>query len=236
LGRRSLVSAFPEENELMRNTAELRTYKRKESVIFRKTKEKYGGLSNMASGYPIEVNDISIRTSEALYQACRFPNLQDVQYIIIQQRSPMTAKMKSKPHRKKTRPDWFNVRVNIMRWCLRVKLAQNWKKFGSLLISTGDRPIVEESKKDDFWGAKPKGKDILVGKNVLGRLLMELREKLLGPNAQLLTKVIPLEIPDFRLYGKPIGIIEVPISEDITTNDFERLPPVEELTAKCCYC
>lgn len=206
-----------------------RTYQRITSAVFRKTKEKYGGLSNMASGYPIKINDISIRTSEALYQACRFPHLQDVQYTIIQQRSPMTAKMKSKPHRKKTRPDWFVVRVNIMRWCLRVKLAQNWKKFGSLLISTGDLPIVEESKKDGFWGAKPKGEDILVGKNVLGRLLMELREELLGPNAQLLTKIFPLEISDFRLYGKPIGIIEVPISEDITIKDLERRPPVEEL-------
>ncbi|MFC1811915.1 NADAR domain-containing protein [Thermodesulfobacteriota bacterium] len=206
-----------------------RTYQRITSAVFRKTKEKYGGLSNMAGGFPLSINDIKIRTSEALYQACRFPHLQDVQYIIIQQRSPMTAKMKSKPHRKKTRPDWFNVRVNIMRWCLRIKLVQNWKKFGSLLISTGDRPIVEESKKDDFWGAKPKGEDILVGKNVLGRLLMELREQLLSPNAELLTKIIPLEIPDFLLYGKPIGVIEGPIYEDIIIKDIERRPKVEEL-------
>ena len=97
MGRRSLVSTFSSENELMKNTNNIRSYSRQESVVFRKTKEKYGGLSNMAGGFPLLVNGIQIRTAEAIYQACRFPNLQDVQYIIIQQRSPMTAKIKSKP-------------------------------------------------------------------------------------------------------------------------------------------
>src|SRR5581483_637496 len=99
-----------------------------------------------------------------------------VQRLIIGQTSPMTAKMKSKPHRKDSRPDWDRVRVKVMRWCLRVKLAQNWAKFSELLLRTGDRPIVEESRRDEFWGAKPVDEQTLVGRNVLGRLLMELRE------------------------------------------------------------
>ena len=74
-----------------------RTYSRKESVVFRKTNEPFGGLSNMAGGYPIRVNGVRILTSEALYQACRFPHLPDVQKLIIGQISPMTAKMRSKP-------------------------------------------------------------------------------------------------------------------------------------------
>ena len=151
-----------------------RTYDRRTSVVFLKTKEAFGGLSNMAAGFPLRVNDIQIRTSEALYQACRFPHLPQVQAEIIAQKSPMTAKMKSKPHRKESRSDWDRVRVKIMRWCLRVKLAQNWESFGKLLLKTGDRPIVEQSKKDSFWGAKPIDDEILVGMNVLGRLLMEL--------------------------------------------------------------
>jgi putative DNA methylase len=160
----------------------------------------------MASGFPLEVNGIRIRSSEALYQACRFPHLPDVQRLIIREYSPMTAKMRSKPHRKQTRPDWEKVRVPIMRWCLRVKLAQNWHKFGNLLLATEDRPIVEESRKDAFWGAKPIDHETLEGKNVLGRLLMELREEL-GKNGDKLVRVEPLTIPQFLLFGRAIAVL-----------------------------
>src|SRR5437667_12647655 len=105
---------------------QLRRYARADVIAFRRTTEAFGGLSNMAPGFPLLVNGITIRTSEALYQACRFPNMPDVQRMIIEEKSPMTAKMLSKPYRGESRPDWQSVRVKIMRWCLRLKLAQNW--------------------------------------------------------------------------------------------------------------
>src|SRR3990172_3197747 len=117
----------------------------------------------MVLWFSVEVKGIRILTSEALYQACRFPHKPEVQRLAIQQGRPMTAKMKSKPHRKDTRSDWDEVRVNMMRWCLRVKLAQNWQKFSELILGTGDRPIVEESRKDEFWGAKAAEEETLVG-------------------------------------------------------------------------
>src|SRR6266852_4527517 len=160
-----------------------RLYQRNECAVFLRTAEQFGGLSNMAGGYPLSINGIRILTSEALYQACRFPHLPDVQKLIIGQASPMTAKMKSKLYRKDSRSDWDAVRVNIMRWCLRVKLTQHWEKFGDLLLSTGDQPIVEESYRDPFWGAKPIDPETLQGANILGRLLVELREQLRDPEA-----------------------------------------------------
>ncbi|MER8550014.1 NADAR family protein [Mesorhizobium sp. M1169] len=108
----------------------------------------------MAPGFPITMLGQLIRTSEALYQACRLPHRPDIQRIVIDETSPMTAKMKSKPYRKDSRPDWEDIRVQVMRWCLRVKLAQNWETFSALLLATGDRPIVEDSRKDVYWGAK----------------------------------------------------------------------------------
>src|SRR5205085_7807502 len=108
------------------------------------------------------------------------------------------------PHREDSRPDWDEVRVPIMRWCLRVKLAQNWERFGSLLLSTGERWIVEESRRDAFWGAKPIDSETLEGKNALGRLLMELREELDGPNVEALRTVAPPPLSDFLLYGQEI--------------------------------
>ena len=119
----------------------------------------------------------------------------------------MTAKMKSKRYRKSTRSDWDKVRVKVMRWCLRVKLVQNWSSFSVLMLKTGSRPIVEESRKDDFWGAKPQDDGTLVGMNVLGRLLMELREQLQGADKDALRKVAAPEVPDFMLLGKRIGTV-----------------------------
>jgi len=184
-----------------------RTYSRKDSAVFLKTDEPFGGLSNMAGGYPIRVNGVRILTSEALYQACRFPHLPDVQKMIIGQISPMTAKMRSKPYRKDSRPDWDQVRVRIMRWCLRMKLANNWNTFSELLLRTGERPIVEESRKDDFWGAKViDDGGTLVGMNVLGRLLMELREQVKQHGRDAALDIAPPDIPQFLLFGQPIEV------------------------------
>ena len=167
----------------------------------------------MAGGFPLWVNGIRILTSEALYQACRFPHRPEIQTLIIEQRSPMTAKMKSKPYRHDSRPDWDQVRVKIMRWCLRVKLAQNWRAFSELLLETGDRPIVEESRKDAFWGAKATDDGTLVGMNVLGRLLMELREAVRVEGRESLMSVQPLAIPKFLLGGRPIEVVASQVPE-----------------------
>ena len=166
----------------------------------------------MAAGFPLQINGVKIRTSEALYQACRFPHHPHIQKEVIAQRSPMSAKMKSKRYRSEhTRPDWSRVRVNAMRWSLRVKLVQNWDKFSTLLLETGDKPIVEESRKDDFWGAKRLDEDTLKGANILGRLLIELREEIRKHEKSAFVRVeppVPEKIPDFLFYGKSIGVIE----------------------------
>lgn len=187
-----------------RRDSQIRVYDRAESAVFLRTTEEFGGFSNMAGGFPLVVNDLRIFTSEALYQACRFPHMPEIQRLIIAQASPMTAKMKSKPYRRESRPDWNRVRVKIMRWCLRVKLAQNWTKFGELLLATGSRSIVESSRKDDFWGARPVDEQTLVGRNVLGRLLMELREEVINGVYLPPMGVEPLPIPGFLLDGQPI--------------------------------
>ncbi|MDP2964016.1 MAG: NADAR domain-containing protein [Sulfurimicrobium sp.] len=197
-----------------RTTSQVRSYERAQSIVFLKTKEAFGGLSNMAGGFPLRVNGIRIFNSEALYQACRFPHLPDVQGLVLSEPSPMTAKMKTKPYRKDSRSDWDQVRVRIMRWCLRIKLVQNWKAFGELLLATGDKPIVEESYKDDFWGAKPVDKRTLIGMNVLGRLLMELREEFKSDRRDALLRVEPLQIPDFLLMRQPIPAIEALAQEN----------------------
>jgi len=199
--------------------SEKRTYFVKDVARFRKTSEEFGGLSNMAPGFPLIILEHRVLTSEALYQACRFPHLPDVQAMIITEKSPMTAKMRSKPYRKDSRPDWDEVRVAVMKWCLRVKLIQNWQKFSDLLLSTGDLPIVEESRRDSYWGAILQDDHTLDGQNVLGRLLMDLRGKLREePDA--LRSVRPPAIDNFCLMGKPVSVVG-PFVQDLDISVYQ---------------
>jgi type I restriction enzyme S subunit len=91
-----------------------------------------------------------------------------------------------------------------MRWCLHLKLSQNPVSFGRLLDSTGDRPIVEDSRKDAFWGAIPDATDTtLTGCNVLGQLLMELRDQ---RRAGTFVVVQP-DLPNFKLFNEPVVVV-----------------------------
>lgn len=179
-------------------------------VVFFKVDEEFGPLSNMAGGYPLRVSGILVSSSEALYQACRFPQHPDWQQEIITQGSPMGAKMKAKKDRRRedhSRPDWAQVEVDIMRWVLRVKLAQHFGTIAGLLRATADRPIVEKSRNDRVWGAVEDKDGILRGRNQLGVLLVELRGVVESGTPELLKVVTPPAISDFRLLGKPIETV-----------------------------
>ena len=136
-----------------------RTYNKKEVITFSKTTGKFGGLSNMAPGYSLFVNETNIANSEILYQACRFPLFPTIQEEIISQTNPMDAKEISRKYNQFTRQDWETVKFDVMRWYLQIKLIQNFDKFSDLLLSTGDNTIVEFSIKDSTWGAMPVNKD-----------------------------------------------------------------------------
>lgn len=180
--------------------------KSQDLAIFKKTHEEWGGYSNMASGYPIIINDIYVRSSEALYQALKFPAHPDVQNKILAQTSPMTAKMVGKPFRELIRPDFDVVRIRIMKWCVYAKLLSNYDSFSKLLLESENKIIVEESSKDNFWGAKRNQDNRLVGVNVLGRILMQTRDNLKA--GQISDRLEPFQtIDDFKLLGKEINTI-----------------------------
>jgi ribA/ribD-fused uncharacterized protein len=158
-------------------------YDRSKVASFCKVDDPWGIFSNM-SAYEVTVGGRNWRTTEALYQALRFPDHPDVQQRVWEQKSPMSAKMVTKPHRaQKSRADWDDVRVAVMEWCLRLKLAQQWRFVYWKLKESAPQPIVEISTKgDQFWGTRAEGEKgcLLVGSNVLGRLWMRLRDEVLG--------------------------------------------------------
>jgi type I restriction enzyme, S subunit len=151
-----------------------RQYIASEVAAFHRVRDRFGPFSNMASGFPIEVGGVRSPSSEALYQALRFPHLPDFQSAILDQSTPILSKRHAYIRISETRPDWDQVKVNVMRYVLRAKVGTAQGGLLDLLRGTGETPIVEISNRDDFWGARPVGAQ-LIGRNVLGRLLMELR-------------------------------------------------------------
>lgn len=78
------------------------------------------------------------------------------------------------------RPDWGSARLEVMRELLRAKFSQ--EPLRSRLLETGDAELVEGNVwHDQFWGscrcARHAGTR---GLNLLGRLLMEIRDELAG--------------------------------------------------------
>lgn len=183
-----------------------RKYNLKDVLTFSKTAGTFGGLSNMAPGYNLFINEVNIQSSEILYQACRFALFPNIQEKIIRTKNPMEAKKLSRQYVEYSRQDWDIIKFKVMKWCLEVKLIQNFEKFSDLLLSTGNQTIVEYSKKDAIWGAIATDSN-LIGKNALGRLLMELREKIISQKINKDTIVNPPPISGFLLFGNPISEI-----------------------------
>jgi ribA/ribD-fused uncharacterized protein len=188
----------------------MRVYFRSDSCVFKKNNEPFGELSNMATIFPLKINGHEFKTSEALYQSCKYPSHPEIQKEICLVKSPMTAKMIGRSHSRKMREDWESVKVKIMRWCLKIKLAQHFVVFGEALAKTETKNIVENSSKDSFWGAIPnEDKSQFVGINALGRLLMELREDLFTNSINSLLVVRPpISIENFKLFNEKIDVLD----------------------------
>ena len=112
-------------------------------------------------------------TSEAAYQWEKFYHYKEVRYAILQARSAHRAFKIAEDFKRLIRPDWDSVKVEIMRNILWAKLGQH-EYVERKLMDTGDRELIEDSWRDDFWGWGP-NRD---GQNMLGKLWMEIRAEL----------------------------------------------------------
>jgi len=115
----------------------------------------------------------SFDTSEAAYHWFKFPHAPELQARIRAAQSAHDTFKLAERYRDYRRQDWDAVKVEIMREILRAKAEQH-EYVRRKLLETGDRVLVENSWRDDFWGWGP-NRD---GKNALGRLWMEIRAEL----------------------------------------------------------
>ena len=183
------------------------------TAVIYKVDGEYGDLSNLSNGFPLTVAGIDLKSSEALYQACKYPHKAEWQREILDARHAMEAKMKARKdgRPKECRPDWEAVKVQVMHWVLRVKLAQHPRRIAALVRWSGTGPLVEQSRKDRFWGAVEESDGVFRGENMLGQLWTEFREdvraRFTAGNEASLLKVDPPEVPDFKLLGTEIGVV-----------------------------
>ena len=152
-----------------------------QSVFFHKKTDSHWILSNM-SACPLEIDGIPFKSSEHLFQTLKFATPESVLAVYNNYISPkMTARHYEYLGGHK-RADWEQIRVDVMKFCLQQKYEQ-CLAFREELDSTKGYNIVElqdakndkETTRANGWGVKTKGENY-EGPNLMGRLLMELRD------------------------------------------------------------
>lgn len=188
--------------------SQIRVYDADQGAVFSRASEPHGLFGNMSGGYPLFIGDLEIPATESLYQALRFPDHPDIQSEILSEKNGFLAKKTAYRHLDKTREDWFAVNLKIMRFALQVKLCEHHEAISAALGKTKGLPIVERSNKDAFWGAKARGDGLLVGQNILGRLWMDIRMKLIDDPEYCREGVAAPDVPDLRLMGQAVTAYE----------------------------
>ena len=129
----------------------------------------YGNFSNFAP-YPIFIDGKSWPTVEHYFQSSKFEDLL-MRETIRSLSSPMKAAKTGRDRKLPLRADWENIKNDVMLQALLAKFKQH-HILRSELLSTNDAILIEHTENDVYWGDGGDGK----GENMLGKLLMRVRE------------------------------------------------------------
>ena len=156
-------------------------YPAEQTICFTTTAAEWGILSNFAKT-PMVVNGVEFACVEQLFHYIRLNNEQErAAYLKLTPNIGLKMKAKAFEKRGVERSDWREIAVDVMRFCLNHKYQAS-AEFRKALADSGDKYIVEDESnrknKPDSWGAVlDTTTNEYYGKNIMGRLLMELREK-----------------------------------------------------------
>lgn len=126
-------------------------------------------LSNF-SAFMVQMGERLFPTSEHAYHWHKFPDDPLKQRSIQVASSAHEAFKMAERWKQYRREDWDQVKVGIMRQILLAKVTQH-EYVRRKLLATGDRELIEDSWRDDYWGWG-QNKD---GQNQLGKLWMDIR-------------------------------------------------------------
>lgn len=140
-------------------------------ISFYNTNDEYGCFSNF-SHYGFELDGEWWMTSEHYFQAQKFHGTSYEDEIRLLD-NPMKAAKMGRNRKLPLREDWEQVKDDIMYEAVYAKFSQN-EELKNILLKTGTEYIVENTSDDYYWGCGKDGS----GKNILGRILMKVRETL----------------------------------------------------------
>jgi N-glycosidase YbiA len=138
-------------------------------IRFYETNKPYGCFSNFAA-FVLEIDGIIWPTSEHYFQAMKFTN---TAYRAAIRGAPKAfeAARFGRERSQPIRDDWNEVRGAVMLKALKAKFEQH-DDLRAILLSTNGALIVEHTASDAYWGDGGDGS----GRNMLGELLMEVRD------------------------------------------------------------
>lgn len=133
--------------------------------------DDFGELSNFAL-FPIRLGSRRWATTEHYFQAQKFKDPKD-QSAVHAAKTPMIAARLGRDRKRKLRRDWESVKDSVMSAAVDAKFRQH-VELRELLLSTGERRLVEHTANDAYWGDGGDGS----GRNRLGEILMAVRTAL----------------------------------------------------------
>ncbi|APB35286.1 hypothetical protein GlitD10_2941 [Gloeomargarita lithophora Alchichica-D10] len=144
------------------------------TIYFYQVDQPYGVFSNF-SPHPITLDGYRWPTVEHYYQAQKFVGTRDAALVakIRELPHPMLAAQTGRNPRYQRRPDWEQVKCNVMLKAVQCKFFSH-PELAQMLLQTGTAALVENSPIDTYWGCGPNG----TGCNHLGQILMQVRQEL----------------------------------------------------------
>jgi ribA/ribD-fused uncharacterized protein len=144
------------------------------TIYFYKVNEPYGCFSNF-SPHRIHLQGADWQTVEHYYQAQKFVGTVDAALIpvIYGAQTPDKAAALGRDRTRQVRPDWEQVKTQVMREAVLTKFLTH-ADIQVILISTGNELIVENSPTDYYWGCG----ENKTGHNYLGKILMSVRQEI----------------------------------------------------------
>lgn len=139
------------------------------AIKFYRIKEPHGYMSNFYRAR-IFLDGKWWETTEHYYQAMKTNNPQE-QEAVRQAKTPKEARELGQKVSYDNNFD--NIRYEVMKKCVLAKFTQHHDLM-TYLLATNDEELIEDSPVDYFWGCGKDGS----GKNMLGKLLMEIRGEL----------------------------------------------------------
>lgn len=155
-------------------------YPANKSICFAKCADAWGILSNFYRT-PIEFEGVTYTCVEQLYHSIRLNNA-EYRVRFLKLTPNLGIKMQAKSFKRKglERVDWRHIAVDVMRFCIQKKYEQSEEFRAALDRSKGQFIIEDQSSRrryPDVWGAVlDTTKGVYYGKNIMGRILMEVRE------------------------------------------------------------